>query len=494
MKEIEKFLLKNKKKKIILCHGVFDILHIGHINYFREAKKLGDKLIVSITCDKYVKKGDNRPKFNEKLRKKVLDNLKCIDLVIINKDITPINIIKKIKPFFYVKGSDYKVMKKDVTGNILLEKKAVESVGGKIKFTKSKIYSSSEIINEQTLGRTLGQKKIINKIKKFSNSEDFLSLFNNLKKKKIILIGESILDKYIYCDVVGKSGKEPLLVSKKIKEKNMIGGALSVANILSSFCKTVDLITYHGDRNINKKKLNKNVILHSFKKKNSPTITKSRYIDNYQKTKLFAVYDIEDNPVDENLTKKIISLINKLKTNSDGLFIIDYGHGLLTTKIVNVINKLKIFKSLNVQYNAFNQNFQSISKYKNINYGCFNIKELSNELKLKDEKLIFNSLSKFIRKLNFNKMSVTLGSDGSNIIDKKGTGNFCPSFVQKTYDRIGAGDCFFSISSLLALTNMDNAFIQLFSSYLSGYALNRDGPIQNLNKEEVLKNFLYFIK
>ena len=498
MNEIKKFLKKNEKKKIILCHGVFDILHIGHIDYFEEAKKFGDKLIVSITCDKYVKKGENRPKFNEKLRKKFLDNIKCVDLVIINKDITPIKIIKRIKPSFYVKGSDYKVMKKDITGNIFLEKKAVESVGGKLKFTDTRIFSSSEIINEKTLNRTLDQKKVIKKIKRFVQSEDYLSLFKDLKSKKIILIGESIIDKYIYCDVVGKSGKEPLLVSKKIKEKNMIGGSLSIANILSCFCKQVDLITYHGDDGVRdkfiKKKLNKNITLHSFKKTNSPTITKVRYIDNYQKTKLFGIYDIEDNEIEDNVIKKTISLIEKLKKRSDALFIIDYGHGLLTKKIVNLINKLKIFKSLNVQYNAFNQNFQSIAKYKNIDYGCFNIKELSNELKIKDEKILFNSLPKFLKKRNFNKICMTLGQQGSNITDKKDNKSFCPSFIEKSSDRIGAGDSFFSISSLLSLMKADNTFIQVFSSYISGYALNQDGPIQNLDKEEILKNFTYFIK
>ena len=49
--------LKNKEKKIVLCHGVFDLLHIGHINHFKEAKKLGDILVVTVTQDKFVNKG-----------------------------------------------------------------------------------------------------------------------------------------------------------------------------------------------------------------------------------------------------------------------------------------------------------------------------------------------------------------------------------------------------------------------------------------------------
>ena len=61
---------KLKNKKIVLCHGVFDLLHTGHLNYFESAKKLGEILIVSITSDKFVNKGPGRPYFDEKKKVK----------------------------------------------------------------------------------------------------------------------------------------------------------------------------------------------------------------------------------------------------------------------------------------------------------------------------------------------------------------------------------------------------------------------------------------
>ena len=57
--------LKKNKKKVVLCHGVFDLLHLGHIRHFEEAKKLGDYLIVSVTPNKFVEKGPGRPVFSE---------------------------------------------------------------------------------------------------------------------------------------------------------------------------------------------------------------------------------------------------------------------------------------------------------------------------------------------------------------------------------------------------------------------------------------------
>ena len=121
--------LKRNHKRIIQCHGVFDLLHVGHIKHFEEAKSYGDVLIVSITPDRFVSKGPNRPAFNEKLRAEAIAALDVVDFVAINKWSTAIETIKLLKPDLYVKGPDYKDYRQDLTGNIQLEEDAVKSVG-----------------------------------------------------------------------------------------------------------------------------------------------------------------------------------------------------------------------------------------------------------------------------------------------------------------------------------------------------------------------------
>ena len=98
-------LSKKKKKRIVLCHGVFDLIHIGHIKHFTRAKEFGDVLVVSVTSDKHVKKGPGTPLFNENLRAQFLSSIKSIDYVYINHDETPIS-NKLNEPNFYVKGKD----------------------------------------------------------------------------------------------------------------------------------------------------------------------------------------------------------------------------------------------------------------------------------------------------------------------------------------------------------------------------------------------------
>ena len=105
-------LKRNQKKKVVLCHGVFDLLHIGHIKHFEEAKTFGDVLIVTITPDSFINKGPNRPAFNEHLRLEALQALECVDYISINKWKTATQTIRTIKPHIYCKGPDYKLHKK----------------------------------------------------------------------------------------------------------------------------------------------------------------------------------------------------------------------------------------------------------------------------------------------------------------------------------------------------------------------------------------------
>ena len=96
--------LNKEGKRIVLCHGTFDLIHTGHIRHLQEAKKQGDLLFATITADKYVSKGPGRPVFSEVLRAENLSALTCVDYVAIVHAPTAEQSILKIKPHIYVKG------------------------------------------------------------------------------------------------------------------------------------------------------------------------------------------------------------------------------------------------------------------------------------------------------------------------------------------------------------------------------------------------------
>ena len=136
--------LKKQNKKIVTTNGVFDILHLGHIKYLEEAKKLGDVLIVGVNTDNSVRqnKGDKRPINGEKSRLGVLAALESIDYVFLFDEKVPRNWLDKIKPNIHVKAGNYKLSQ-------IIEKDVVENNGGKIRIVKvEKGYSTTELINK----------------------------------------------------------------------------------------------------------------------------------------------------------------------------------------------------------------------------------------------------------------------------------------------------------------------------------------------------------
>ncbi|WP_299237653.1 D-glycero-beta-D-manno-heptose 1-phosphate adenylyltransferase [Sulfurihydrogenibium sp.] len=128
---------REKGKKIVFTNGCFDIIHAGHVDYLEKAKSLGDFLVVGLNSDESVKrlKGPTRPVNPVDQRKKVLQALKPVDLVIVFEEDTPERLIKEIKPDVLVKGGDWKI--ENIVGADF-----VMSYGGKV-YTIDFVYDTS---------------------------------------------------------------------------------------------------------------------------------------------------------------------------------------------------------------------------------------------------------------------------------------------------------------------------------------------------------------
>ncbi len=139
--------LKSEGKKIVHCHGCFDLMHPGHIKHFQAAKKMGDFLIVTITPDIYVDKGPGRPVFNENLRAESIAALECVDYVAINRWSTAEETLRLLRPDIYVKGQEFESLE-DKTGKIQKEFEVIREIGSEIRFTYEIVFSSTKLLNQ----------------------------------------------------------------------------------------------------------------------------------------------------------------------------------------------------------------------------------------------------------------------------------------------------------------------------------------------------------
>lgn len=132
-------------RKVVLCHGCFDLMHPGHIKYFQAAKNMGDVLIVTVTPDKYVDKGPDRPVFTQQLRAESIAALACVDYVAVNLWPTAEETLRLLRPDYYVKGQEFE-NQEDKTGKIQCEARVVQEIGAEIRFTHEVVFSSTVLL------------------------------------------------------------------------------------------------------------------------------------------------------------------------------------------------------------------------------------------------------------------------------------------------------------------------------------------------------------
>ncbi len=488
---------KSQGKRIVLCHGVFDLLHIGHIKHFKEAKNMGDILVVSVTPDQFVNKGPGRPAFNTSLRLEALSALECIDFVFANKWKTAQETIKIIQPNIYCKGPDYKDHSSDLTGKITDEEAAIKFVGGKIMYTDDITFSSSSLLNKYGDLHSQQHEAFIRDIAKNNSFESINLKLDSLKNLKVLVIGETIIDQYVFCEALGKSGKEPVLVVRNLETQEYLGGALAIARHLSDFCNNVSLLSFLGEDNeyksFIKENIEENIQLNFLNKSNSPTIVKRRFVDSIDRKKILGVYSINDSALNKEEEAKFLESFDKLSKEHDLVIVSDYGHGIITPKIADYISKTDKFVSLNAQVNAANIGTHSVRKYHDINCLIINATELHYEMRQRDgdsEKLALK-LKKIIKA---NYITVTKGKDGAFLFNDKTVPVNCPGFAVEVVDKIGSGDALLALLSVCLYSKIDDDLSLFIGSLAAAQSVETIGNSKPVNKVTLLKTISHLLK
>src|SRR3979411_1461980 len=237
---------KANGRKVVLSHGVFNSVQVWHEPPLDIGKRHGDVLIVTLTTDKFVNKGPDRPVFAEKLRAEMVAGLESVDYVGISPNPGAEHVIEAVKPDFYLKGSEYSAEEDDVTGRIKTERLTVEKFGGEVLYTEDITFSSSNLSNRVLQLYPEDAAAFLKDLRTRITAADLIKEVAAVQDKRCLVIGDTILDEYIYVEPLGKPSKENIISTRYIEREIFCGGVGATANLVAQFCDSVDLVTVLG--------------------------------------------------------------------------------------------------------------------------------------------------------------------------------------------------------------------------------------------------------
>ncbi|MBQ8945548.1 MAG: adenylyltransferase/cytidyltransferase family protein [Lachnospiraceae bacterium] len=482
--------IRMEGKVIVLCHGVFDLVHPGHIAHLEQAKNMGDILVVSVTAAQYVRKGPGRPYFDDEQRMKFLSQISCIDYVILSNEYTVQDIVDVVKPDLYVKGSEYARDEDDITGNISKERAWVEKYGGRLVFTGGPVFSSTKLINNALGGLSDEILLYVKSFKEKYNFEDIQRIVQTMSNLRILVIGEVIIDKYTYCTIQGLMSKDRGYSARLQYSESYMGGALAVARHLKSFANEVTLMSVVGDDAvINNENLPREIEYKLFKSKKRPTIVKHRFLEKDLKRdefqKIFVINNIsEDMKYEDEVYRSMEAFIAQKADGFDAIFVCDFGHGLLNKEMIRLLEEKARFLALNCQTNSSNYGLNLITKYKRADAFSVDQKELKLAFpeQAGDEEKGLDCLQSHLG----GKGWLTRGSAGAIGYSDDKVLN-CPAFTLSVKDTIGAGDAFFAIASISAASGAADEVSLFLGNVAGALATNIVGNKDSIEKVNVLK-------
>lgn len=218
---------------IVQCHGCFDIVHPGHIRHLRQAKSSGDTLLVSITGDAEMRKGVGRPLIPEELRAENLAALDFVDFVFIERRATAAELLGEVQPDVFVKGREYEF---NNDPRFRAEREAVERHGGRVVFSSGDVvFSSTALVGALSQSADPYHARLAQLLSDGRLAGDALAeLVGSFRGKRVVVVGEPILDTYVACDRPGVAGESPVMTLRPVDRTTFDGGAAIIARHLAA--------------------------------------------------------------------------------------------------------------------------------------------------------------------------------------------------------------------------------------------------------------------
>lgn len=315
-----------REKTVIMCHGVFDVVHPGHVRHLAYAKTKADILVVSVTADRHITKGVYRPHIPQDLRALNLAAFEMVDFVIIDSEATPLANIARLQPDYFAKGFEY--TSSAIPEATQEEMEVVASYGGQTIFTPGDVvYSSSAIISQALPHVEID--KLLMLMNEHDITFDYLrEVVVDLKGVRVHVVGDTIVDSYTRTVLIGGQVKTPTLSVRLDRRDDYVGGAAIVAQHMAAAGADVDFSTVLGQDAMAELVTGQmelaGIRFHPVIDKTRPTTNKNVIIaDGYR---LLKVDTVDNRPISQKVLGGIIEQTRAIEC--DGVVLSDFRHGI----------------------------------------------------------------------------------------------------------------------------------------------------------------------
>ena len=467
-----------REKKVIMCHGTFDLVHPGHVRHLIYAKSKASILIASLTSDAHILKGNHRPFVPEDLRAMNLAALEMVDYVVIDPNPTPLENLRVIQPDYFAKGYEYS--REGVHPKTREELAVVESYGGELIFTPGDIvYSSSAIIEEtppnlahHKLNSLMDAEGIT-----FSRLRQVLLAMEGVR---VHVVGDTIVDSYTYCTLIGGNTKTPTFSVKFDRQVDFVGGAGIVAKHMRGAGAAVTFTTVLGSDSL------KDYVVKDLEEsgvKCEPVVDATR--PTTQKNlftaggyRLLKVDSVDNRSISEKIRDAFSNAIQN--TSTDAVVFSDFRHGIFNASTIPQLTRAIPAGPFKVADSQVATRWGNILDFQGFDLITPNEREA--RFALGDQDSVVRPLAlDLYRRAECKYLILKLGPRG--IITYRGPDpnvrSFftIDSFVERVLDAVGAGDALLAYSTLALTVARCPVIASILGSIAAALACEREGNV-----------------
>ena len=467
-----------REHKVIMCHGVFDIVHPGHVRHLVYAKSKAHKLIASLTADRHIDKGLYRPHVPQDLRALNLAAFDMVDYVVIDENKTPLENLAVIQPDYFAKGYEY-TKSGELHPRTKEELDVVQRYGGELLFTPGDVvYSSSNLINYAP--PDLKVEKLLTLMDSENVTFDALrKTLDAFGKKRVHVVGDTIVDSYTYGAMIGGQTKTPTMSILFERRVDYVGGAGIVAEHMKAAGAEVVFSTVLGDDQY------KDFVLEHLRDSGvdcravidptRPTVNKNAIVaGGYRLLKLDT---LDNSSIADHILQQLTKAVSETKT--DAVVYSDFRHGIFNRRTIPKFIDALPEGAYRVADSQVASRWGNITEFRGFDLITPNEREARFALGDQDSG-IRPLASALYDSADCKLLILKLGDRG--VLTCRGKAHetldsffVIDSFVDRLVDAVGAGDALLAYSTLAMLTEKNTVIATILGSMAAACECEVDG-------------------